>query len=268
MKKQRYHFADKGQYNQNYGFPDSHVWMWELNHKEGWPPKNWCLLTVVLVKTQESLRLQGDKDFLKEINPEYLLEGLMLKLNLQSSGYHIWKRPWSWERLKEQEEKGMTEDEMVGWHHWLNWDMNLSKLWEIGKDREARCAAVHEVAKSWTQLSNWTSINTICIIYMHMYVHIYMNKCIIYLSHAPLHFKQYSIQPSSSLSTDPRSLSYYDLNYRVSEWWWNSLSHRWKILLSMTPAGHLLHRKISIYLYTVSSFIGSGHARAHALPGE
>ena len=194
-------------------FPISHVWMWELNHKEGWPPKNWCLLTLVLVKTQESLRLQGDKDFLKEINPEYLLEGLMLKLNLQSSGNHIWKRPWSWERLKEQEEKGMTEDEMVGWHHWLNWDMNLSKLWEIGKDREARCAAVHEVAKSWTQLSNWTSINTICIIYMHMYVHIYMNKCIIYLSHAPLHFKQYSIQPSSSLSTDPRSLSYYDLTY-------------------------------------------------------
>ena len=51
VKKQRHHFVDKGPYNQGYGFSRSHVWMWELDHKEGWAPKNWCFWTVVLEKT-------------------------------------------------------------------------------------------------------------------------------------------------------------------------------------------------------------------------
>ena len=65
-----------------------------------------------------------------------------------------WKKPWCWDRLR-QEEKGATEDEMVGWHHWLN-GMTLSKLWEMVRDREAWHAAVHGVTKSRTWLSNWT----------------------------------------------------------------------------------------------------------------
>ena len=63
IKKQRYHFANKGLSTQSYGFSSSHVWMWELDHKEGWMPKNWCFQTVVLKKTLES-----PLDF-KEIKP-------------------------------------------------------------------------------------------------------------------------------------------------------------------------------------------------------
>ena len=55
IKKQRHYFADKGPSSQSYGFTSSHVWMWELDHKESWAPKNWCFWIVVLEKTLESL---------------------------------------------------------------------------------------------------------------------------------------------------------------------------------------------------------------------
>ena len=54
VKKQRHHFADKGLSSQSYGFSSSHVWLWVLDHKEGWTPKNWCFHIVVLEKTLES----------------------------------------------------------------------------------------------------------------------------------------------------------------------------------------------------------------------
>jgi len=100
--------------------------MWELDHKEGWVPKNWCFWTVVLEKTLESpLDCQEiTQSPLKEINPEYLLEGLMLKLKLQYFG-HLMQRANSLEKVTDagkdwkQEEKGMTDDKMVGWYHWL-----------------------------------------------------------------------------------------------------------------------------------------------------
>ena len=65
--KQRHHFADKGPYSQSYGFTSSYVWMWELDRKEGWAPKNWCFLTVVLEKTLESPL--GNKE-IKSVNPK------------------------------------------------------------------------------------------------------------------------------------------------------------------------------------------------------
>ena len=81
---QRHHFAEKGLYSQSYGFSSNHVWMWELDHKEGWAQKNWCFWTVVLEKTLES---PLDSKETEVVNPIYLfiylLEGLMLKLKLQ-----------------------------------------------------------------------------------------------------------------------------------------------------------------------------------------
>ena len=125
-KKQRHYFANKGPSSQEYGFSSSHVWMWELDHKDSWAQKNWCFWTVVLEKTLESPldSRRSNQSILNEIIPEYSLEGLMLKLKLQYLGHLMVKwltgkdpnsgRDWR------QEEKGTTEDEMVGWHHPLD----------------------------------------------------------------------------------------------------------------------------------------------------
>ena len=127
IQKQRHHFADKGPYRQSYGFFSSHVWMCELDHKEGQVPKNWCFQLWCwrrLLRVPWTSR-RSSQSTLKEISPECSLEGLMLKLKLQSFGppdaknWLIWKdldagKDWG------QEEKEVTEHEMVGWHLQFN----------------------------------------------------------------------------------------------------------------------------------------------------
>ena len=84
IKKQRHYFANKCPFSQSYGFSSSHVWMWKLDHKESWAPKNWCFWTVMLEKTLEIpwTARRSNQSILKEISPEYSLSGLMLKLKL------------------------------------------------------------------------------------------------------------------------------------------------------------------------------------------
>ena len=107
IKKQRHYVANKVPSSQSYSFSSSHVWMWGLDCKESWAPKNWCFSTVVLEKTLESswTARRSNQSILKQISPEYSLEGLMLKLKLQYFGHLMqradWlEKTWCWERLK------------------------------------------------------------------------------------------------------------------------------------------------------------------------
>ena len=150
--KSRNIFDDKGTSSQICGLSSSHVPVFPVSHKEGWMLKNRYFWTVVLEKTLEGpLDSKEFTPVLKEMKPEYSLEGLMLKLKLQ----YFWPSDMkSWLIGKDpdaekdwRQEKGMTEDEMVGWHHQLN-GHEFEQIWEIVEDREAWCAAIHEVAKS------------------------------------------------------------------------------------------------------------------------
>ena len=90
--------ADKDPSSQSYGFSSSHVWMWELDYKESWVPKNWCFWTMVLKTLESPLECRkANQSILKEISPEYSLEGLMLKLKLQYFG-HLMRRTDSLEK--------------------------------------------------------------------------------------------------------------------------------------------------------------------------
>ena len=127
IKKQRHYFVNKGPSSQGYGFSSGHVWIWELDCKESWAPKNWCFWTVVLEKTLESpldckeiqpVHPKGDQSwvFIGRTDAEGETPVLWPP---DAKSWLVWKDPdagkdWG------QEEKGMTEDEMVGWHHWLN----------------------------------------------------------------------------------------------------------------------------------------------------
>ena len=126
IKKQRHCFANKGPYSQSYGFSINHVWMWELDYKEGWAPKNWCFWTVMLEKT---LDCPMDCKEIQPVHPKGDQSWVFIgRTDVDAGTLILWPpdvkcwligkdsdagRDWG------QEEKGKTEHEMVGWHHRL-----------------------------------------------------------------------------------------------------------------------------------------------------
>ena len=135
--KKRHYLVNKGPHIRSYGFFISHVWIWDLDHKEGWVLKNWWFWTVMLDKT---LKSPLDCKEIKPVNSEYSLEGLMLKMKLQylaTWGEELthWKKSWCWEGLKAGE-----EGDDKGWDGWMTlltqWTWvwaSSGRWWRIGK---------------------------------------------------------------------------------------------------------------------------------------
>ena len=164
IKKQRYHFANKGLSSQSYGFSSSHAQMWQLDHKEGWVLKNLCFRTVVLEKSLES---PWDSKEIKSVNPKGNQPWIFIgRTDTKGDAPILWPPDMkSWLFAKDPdagkdwrgEEKGMTENEMAGWHHWLN---GHESEWTPGVGNgqgSLECCSPWGRKETW--LRDWTELN-------------------------------------------------------------------------------------------------------------
>ena len=166
IKKQRHYFFNKGPSSQGYGFSSAHVWMWELDYKESWVPKNWCFWTVVLEKTLESpldckviqpVHPKGNQSW-TFIERSYVEAETPILWPPDAKSWLIWKDPdagkdWG------QEEKGMTEEEMFGWHSQHNWhEFEWIPGVDNGQGGLACCSSLVRKELDTTEWLNWTDI--------------------------------------------------------------------------------------------------------------
>jgi len=164
IQKQRHYFANKGPSSQSYGFSSSQVWMWELAYKESWVPKNWCFWTVVLEKAFES---PLDFKEILPVNPKGNQSWPFIgRTDAEAETPKFWPPDAkNWLIVKDpdagkawrQEEKGTTEDEMVGWYHQLN-GHEFEQVWGVGGGQGSLACSSPWGCKEldMTERLNWT----------------------------------------------------------------------------------------------------------------
>ena len=164
LKKQRHFITNKGPSSQSYGFSSSHVWMWELDRKESWALKNWCFWTVVLEKTLES---PLDSKEIQPVHPKGNQSWIVIgRTDAEVETPILWppdvknwligKDPDAGKDWR-QEKKGMIEDKMVGWYHWLN-GHEFEQALGVGDGQGGLACCSPWGGKEWdtTERLNWT----------------------------------------------------------------------------------------------------------------
>ena len=166
-KKQRHYIGNKGMHSQSYGFPSSHVWVWELDYKESWVPKNWCFWTAVLEKTLESpldckkiqpVYPKGNQPWMLIGRTEVEAETTNILATWCAELTHL-KRLWCWERLKAG---GKGDDR--GWDGWMasatqqTWVWVSSRSWWwTGRPDVLQSRGSQIVGHNWATELNWTA---------------------------------------------------------------------------------------------------------------
>ena len=166
MKKQTHYFVNKGPSIQGYGFSSGHVWMWELDYKESWAPKNWCFWTVALEKTLES---PLDNREIQPVHPKgdqsWVFTGRTDARSWNSNTLATWyeelthlKRPWCWERLKaggDGDDRGW-DGLMASPTQWTWVWVNCGSWWWTGRPGVLRFMGLQRVGHDWaTELTDW-----------------------------------------------------------------------------------------------------------------
>ena len=168
IKKQRHYFVNQVPSSQSYGFSSSHVWMWELDYKQNWVPKNWCFWTVVLVKILDTCLYHKEiKPVNRKGNHSYIFIG---KTDAEAETPIFWPldvKKWLIRKYSDagkdwrQEEKRTREDKIFGWHHWLD-GHEFEQALGIG-DRQGSLACCNpwgHKESDITEWLNWTELKT------------------------------------------------------------------------------------------------------------